>query len=190
MTGQSHPDYTHDWNLYPLPDTRQARGSSIRHRDRGARRYFTIERFADSGCRISDLPIASQMCYNVTLKPTSAEWPKRVFNLTPEYHVLHLLMANQGTRRPCSFSDRPGKQKLRRSRTLCSCFLHVKFRQIMFSSYRGEVANVSAHQRLGRQSLFSNHPPPPPKKKTKQNKGPKGPHVHLSSMCHLYWQIG
>ena len=36
--------------------------------------------------------------------------------------------------------------------------LPVKFRQIPFSCFRGEVENVSANQRPGRQSCFSNGP--------------------------------
>ena len=34
----------------------------------------------------------------------------------------------------------------------------VKFRGIPFSSFRGEVGNVSANQRPGRQSCFSDRP--------------------------------
>ena len=36
--------------------------------------------------------------------------------------------------------------------------LPVKFRRILFSGFRGEVENVSANQRLGRPSCFSNRP--------------------------------
>ena len=37
-------------------------------------------------------------------------------------------------------------------------FLPVKFRWILFSGFRGEVENVSANQRPGRPSLFSDRP--------------------------------
>ena len=37
-------------------------------------------------------------------------------------------------------------------------YLPVKFRQILFSGFRGEVENVSANQRLGRPSCFSDRP--------------------------------
>ena len=36
--------------------------------------------------------------------------------------------------------------------------LPVKFRRILFSGFRGEVENVSANQRLGRPSYFSDQP--------------------------------
>ena len=36
--------------------------------------------------------------------------------------------------------------------------LPVKFRGIPFNGFRGEVENVSANQRPGRQSCFSNQP--------------------------------
>ena len=36
--------------------------------------------------------------------------------------------------------------------------LPVKFHQIPFSSFRGEVENVSANQKPGRLSCFSNRP--------------------------------
>ena len=36
--------------------------------------------------------------------------------------------------------------------------LPVKFRQILFSGFREEVQNISANQRLGRPSCFSNQP--------------------------------
>ena len=36
--------------------------------------------------------------------------------------------------------------------------LHVKFRWILFSDFRGEVENVSANHRLGRPSCFSDRP--------------------------------
>ena len=37
-------------------------------------------------------------------------------------------------------------------------FLHVKFRCILLSSFRGEVENVSANQRPGQPSCFSDWP--------------------------------
>ena len=39
--------------------------------------------------------------------------------------------------------------------------LPVKFRWILFNSFRGEVENVSANQRTGRPSYFSDRPPKP-----------------------------
>ena len=36
--------------------------------------------------------------------------------------------------------------------------LPVKFRRILFIGFREEVENVSANQRLGRPSCFSDHP--------------------------------
>ena len=44
--------------------------------------------------------------------------------------------------------------------------LPIKFRQIPFSGFRGEVENVSANQRPGRPSCFSNRP-----EKHKLNRG-------------------
>ena len=37
-------------------------------------------------------------------------------------------------------------------------YLPVKFSQILLSSFRGEFENVSANQRLGRPSCFSDRP--------------------------------
>ena len=36
--------------------------------------------------------------------------------------------------------------------------LPVKFRWILFSRFKGDIENVSANQRLGRPSCFSNQP--------------------------------
>ena len=47
--------------------------------------------------------------------------------------------------------------------------LLATFRQIPFNGFREEVVNVSANQRPGRPSLFSNVPPPKKKKKNPTN---------------------
>ena len=53
------------------------------------------------------------------------------------------------------FSDLPKNTKLVED---VEILLPVKFRSIPFSGFRGEVENVSANQRPGRPSCFSDRP--------------------------------
>ena len=58
-------------------------------------------------------------------------------------------------RRKFLFTDRPQNTNLVED---VEILLPVKFRWILFSGFRGEVENVSANQRPGRPSCFSDRP--------------------------------
>ena len=53
------------------------------------------------------------------------------------------------------FTDQPKKHNLVKDLEI---FFPVKFRRILFSGFREEVENVSANQRLGPPSCFSDQP--------------------------------
>ena len=69
--------------------------------------------------------------------------------------MCNILMESDWPGRPFLYINRPEKTDLEED---IKILLPVKFCSILFSGFRGEVENITANQRLGRPSCFSDRP--------------------------------
>ena len=84
--------------------------------------------------------------------------PVKLLNSVQRFQRSGHCSANQRPWRPSCFSDRSEKHKLGKLVEDIEILLPVKFRWIPFCGFRAEVENVSANQRPGRSSCFSDRP--------------------------------